>query len=273
VDRLVGGAAVQREPGPSSTVRRFSKMAKKVDIVQSGLVTSSAAWGLRYPGLVMGSGGKNQVREFTGMWSLAPDADLEKLTSVLAPGGWVKPPGASFASMTTKLGVIRTARWFVARTQDFQGYTLFFLSQFDGSLEKYFDDFVLNGKDNLLAVWGHCAGCPKGPGVTARDIVEYIARGQIRTLACYDVAPGLSIGQMYNAADCYEKTRRFRRAVAGGDGTLEEKVEAFLKELAEPYKPLPSDADVDADVGRQWQYEDVAERVEPRVRGLQTQAD
>ena len=54
--------------------------------------------------------------------------------------------------MTTKLGLIRTARWFVARTQDFEGYTLFFLSQFDGTLEKYFDDFVLNGKENLTAI-------------------------------------------------------------------------------------------------------------------------
>ena len=35
--------------------------------------------------------------------------------------------------MTTKLGLIRTARWFVARTQDFDGYTLFFVSQFDGT--------------------------------------------------------------------------------------------------------------------------------------------
>jgi hypothetical protein len=30
------------------------------------------------------------------------------------------------------------------------GYTLLFVSQFDGSLDKYFDDFVLNGKENLL---------------------------------------------------------------------------------------------------------------------------
>jgi hypothetical protein len=110
--------------------------------------------------------------------------------------------------MTTKLGLIRTARWFVARTQDFEGYTLFFVSQFDGTLEKYFDDFTLNGKENLAAIWGNCVGCPTGPNVTARDIVEYIASGQIKTLACYDVAPSLSIGQIYKAADWYEKTQK-----------------------------------------------------------------
>ena len=222
--------------------------------------TTAGAWGLRYPGLVMGEG-KNQVKEFTGMWRLKPDADLVKFTKALAPGGWLNPPGESFSNMTTKLGLIRTARWFVARTQDFEGYTLFFISQFDGTLEKYFDDFTLNGKENLAAIWGTCVGCPTGPNATARDIVEYIARGQIKTLACYDVAPGVSIGQIYKTADWYEKTLKFQRAVAQGDGKLEDKVSSFLEELAMPYEPVLSGAMVDTDVARQWQYEDVADRV------------
>lgn len=232
--------------------------------VQSSPTTTASAWGLRYPGLVMGKGGKNEVKEFTGMWRLKPDADLVAFTKALAPGGWINPPGESFSAMTTKLGLIRTARWFVARTQDFNGYTLVFNSQFDGTLEKYFDDFTLNGKENLSAIWGQCVGCPIGPNVTARDLVEYIARGQIKTLACYDVAPGLSIGQIYKAADWYQKTQKFQRAVAAGGGSLEEKVNAFLKELAAPYEPVPSDAMIDTEVAREWQYEDVAERVENR---------
>jgi hypothetical protein len=227
---------------------------------QAGPTTTGGAWGLRYPGLGMGKGGTNQVQEFTGMWALKPDADLVKFTKVLAPGGWPNPPGESFAPNMTKLGLIRTARWFVGRTQDFGGYTLFFVSQFDGTVEKYFDDFVLNGKDNLAAVWGHCVGCPAGPNVTARDIVEYIARGQIKTLACYDVVPSLSIPQIYKAADWYEKTQKFQRAVAKGDGTLQDKVNALLKELAQPAQAVPSDAMIDTDVAHQWQYEDVAER-------------
>ena len=239
-------------------------MAQIPSTAQSKPLTSAGAWGLRYGGLIQGESGKNQVKEFTGMWRLKPDADLVAFTKVLAPGGWVNPPGETFSVQTTRLGLIRTARWFVARTQDFEGYTLFFVSQFDGPLEKYFDDFVLNGKDNLSAIWGHCVGCPTGPEVTARDIVEYIARGQIKTLACYDVAPSLSINQIYKAADWYEKTQRFQRALAKGDRNLEEKVDAFLKELAEPYQPVRSDANIDTDVARQWQYEDVAERVEAR---------
>ncbi len=223
--------------------------------------TSASLWGLRYPGLIMGKGGKNDVKEFTGMWPLKPDADLVAFTKALAPGGWINPPGESFSENMTKLGLIRAARWFVARTQDFDGYTLFFVSQFDGSLDKYFDDFVLNGKENLEAIWGNCVGCPTGPDVTARDVVEFIARGQIKTLAVYDVAPSLSIGQIYKVADWYEKTQKFQRAVAKGGGKLEDKVNAFLKELAEPYEPVVSGADIDADVAREWQYEDVAKHI------------
>jgi uncharacterized protein (DUF433 family) len=209
----------------------------------------------------MDKGSKNEVKEFTGMWRLKPDADLVAFTKTLAPGGWINPPGESFSTMTTKLGLVRGARWFVVRTQDFEGYTLFFITQFDGSLDKYFDDFTLNGADNLAAIWGNCVGCPTGPGVTARQIVEYIARGQIKTLAVYDAYPRLSIGQIYKAADWYEKTQKFQRAVAKGDGKLEDQVNEFFKQLAEPYTPVPSDAAIDTDVARQWQYEDVAKNI------------
>lgn len=229
---------------------------------QSAPVTSAGAWGLRYSGQVMGPGGKNYVKEFTGMWRLKPDADLGALTKTLAPGGWLNPPGGTFSVQITKLGLIRTARWFVARTQDFDGYTLFFISQFDGTLEKYFDDFTLTGAENLLAVWGQCVECPAGPDVTARDIVEYIARGQIKTLACYDVAPSLSIAQIYKAADWYEKTQKFQRTLVQGRGNLADAVSTFLTALAEPYEVVPSDASIDTDVANQWQYEDVVERVE-----------
>ena len=217
--------------------------------------TTSSAWGLRYPGLAVGPEGGNQVSEFTGMWPLKPDADLVAFTKALAPGGWINPPGESFSVMTTKLGLIRTARWFVAKTQYFEGYTLVFVSQFDSSVEKYFDDFVLNGKDNLAASWGHCIGCPTGPEATARDIVEYIARGQMRTLAVYDVAPSIGIPQIHKHADWYEKTQKFQRAVAKGEGSLEDQVDAFLRELAEPAEPVLSDANVDPEVSREWQYE------------------
>ena len=97
--------------------------------------------------------------------------------------------------------------------------------------------------------------------MTARDVVQYIARGQIKTLACYDAFPSLSISQIEKQADWYAKTQKFQRAVAKDDGNLEDKVNAFLSELAKPYEPVPSDAAIDTDVANEWQYTDVAERV------------
>jgi hypothetical protein len=230
----------------------------QVDI--AGPDAGGGAWSMRYPGLTMSTTGRNTVKEFTGMWPLKPDADLEALEAALLPGGWTPVEGC-FTEATTSLGLIRTARWFVARTQDFDGYTLFFVTQFDGSLAKYLDDFVLNGKENLQKVWGQCIGCPMGPDSTAAEVVDFIARGQIKTLACYDFAPSLSNSQFYKNADWYEKTQKFQRAVAEGDGELADLVDAFLAELAEPAPPVPSAAAVDTDVAQEWQYEDVPEHL------------
>jgi hypothetical protein len=38
----------------------------------------------------MGKGGKNEVKEFTGMWALKPDGDLVDFTKALAPAGRIR---------------------------------------------------------------------------------------------------------------------------------------------------------------------------------------
>ena len=226
---------------------------------QSESNTSAGAWDLRYPGLIM-KDGNGEVHEFMGMWPLKPDADLVESTNTLAFSDFWDPPELSFSKATTLLGLIRTARWFVGTSTEF-GPTLYFVSQFDSSLEKYFDDFVLNGKKNLERIWGQCINCPSGPDATARDIVQYIARGQIKTLACYDAFPSLSNSQIQKQADWYEKTQKFQRAVAKGDGKLEDKVNAYLSELAKPYEFVRSSAAIDTDVAKEPQYTDVPERL------------
>ena len=166
----------------------------------------------------------------------------------------------NFAKATTLLGLIRAARWFVGTSTEF-GPTLYFVSQFDSSLEKYFDDFVLNGRNNLEKIWGQCIGCPTGPDVTARDIVQYIARGQIKTLACYDAFPSLSNSQIEKQADWYAKTQKFQRAVAKDGSNLEEKVNAFMSELAQPFEHVRSAAAIDTEVASLPQFTDVPERL------------
>ena len=226
---------------------------------QPGPSTSGGAYDLRHPGLIM-KDGEREVHEFTGMWPLKPNANLVDATNALAYSEFWDPPTMTFSKATTMLGLIRTARWFVGTSKEF-GPTLYFISQFDSSLEKYFDDFVLNGKNNLEKIWGQCIGCPSGPDATAHDIVNYIARGQIKTLACYDAFPSLSNSQIEKQADWYAKTQKFQRAVAKGDGNVEDQVNAFFSELAKPYEFVPSGADIDTDVANEWQFTDVPERL------------
>jgi hypothetical protein len=112
-----------------------------------------------------------------------------------------------------------------------------------------------------LEIWGQCIGCPTGPGATARDIVQYIARGQIKTLACYDAFPSLSNSQMEKQADWYAKTQKFQRALAQSGGKLEDKVNAFLSELAKPHEHVRSAAAIDTDAANQPQYTDLPKRL------------
>jgi hypothetical protein len=204
--------------------------------------------------------GDREVHEFTGMWPLKPDADLVLGLNTLAFPEFWGGPLSTFSEATTALGLIRGARWFVGTSTEF-GPTLYFISQFDSSLEKYFDDFVLNGSQNLLTIWGQCIGCPTGPDVTARDVVQYIARGQIKTLACYEAFPSLSNSQIQKQADWYQKTQKFQRAVMAGGDNLEDLVNAFISELAKPYEFVRSAAAIDTDYASQPQYTDVPERL------------
>jgi len=233
-------------------------MAKNTPTTQSEANKSAASWDLR-PGLLL-TDGAGEVHEFTGMWPLKPDADLVLGLNTLAFPEYWGGPLSTFAEATTALGLIRGARWFVGTSIEF-GPTLYFISQFDSSLEKYFDDFVLNGAQNLLTIWGQCIGCPTGPDVTARDVVQYIARGQIKTWACYEAFPSLSNSQIEKQADWYAKTLKFQRAVVSDEGSLEDKVNAYLKALAEPFEHVPSAAAIDTDYASQPQYTDVPERL------------
>ena len=235
-------------------------MSTNLRTAQSAPTTSAASWDLRHPGLIM-KDGDGEVHEFTGMWPLKPDADLVLPTNTLAFPEFWGGPLTTFSEATTALGLIRGARWFVGTSTEFGGPTLYFISQFDSSLEKYFDDFVLNGKANLLAIWGQCIGCPSGPDATARDVVQYIARGQIKTLACYEAFPSLSNSQIQKQADWYKKTQKFQRAVMAGGGNLEDTVNAFISELAKPYEFVRSAAAIDTDIANEWQFTDVPERL------------
>lgn len=231
----------------------------ELDSIESPQTNSAVEWDLRHPGLIMKAPDGREVHEFSGMWPLKPDVDLDAFTKKLATReNWI-PNTISFAEATTLLGLIRAARWFVGTSTEF-GPTLYFVTQFDASMEKYFDNFVLNGKENLQQIWGQCIGCPTGPDASARDIVQYIARGQIKTLAVYDAWPALSNSTIEKHADWYEKTQKFQRAIAKG-GDVQEEVTKFLAELAKPFEHIPSAAAIDTEAAALPQYTDLPERL------------
>lgn len=64
---------------------------------QAGPGSSTGGWSLRYQALSWARAVGTRSREFLGMWSLRPDADLVALTTRLAPGGDWDPPGTTFA--------------------------------------------------------------------------------------------------------------------------------------------------------------------------------
>jgi hypothetical protein len=246
---------------PINAKEEILEMSTDPHMTKSEATKSAASWDLRHPGLIMTGSNGAEVHEFTGMWPLKPDADLMAFTNGLSREApfWAGP-GRTFSEATTALGLIRTARWFIGNSTEF-GPTLYFVSQFDSSLEKYFDDFVLNGRTNLEKIWGQCIGCPTGPDATARDIVQYVARGQIKTLACYDAFPSLSNNQIEKQADWYAKTQKFQRAISKVSANLEAEVDAFLSELAKPYEHVPSGAAIDTDACKERQFSDVPERL------------
>lgn len=215
---------------------------------------------LRHRSLVAGTAGTNEVTEFTGMYPLTNGYDLSAITATLAPGGLREPRGGSFAPMATQIGLVRSARWFVGTSAEF-GATLYFTGQIDGTLEAFFEHLVLHGAENLARMWGQCIGCPQPPQATARDVVEYIAAGQIKTLVLYDAFPGVSVRQVQEATDGYHKTVRFRRALAAGGTSLEDAVASFLRELAEPPQLPPGQVALDADCREEPQYSDIAQRL------------
>ena len=160
---------------------------------KSGPSKNAGAYDLRHPGLIM-KDGNGAVHEFMGIWPLKPDADLVEFTDTLAFSDFWDPPTLSFSKATTLLGLIRTARWFVGTSTEF-GPTLYFISQFDSSLEKYFDDFVLNGKKNLENIWGSSSAADFSPQFEPLPTHNYSSSNSSRSRrsACPIASRSLSV--------------------------------------------------------------------------------
>ena len=156
------------------------------------------------------------------------------------------------------LGLIRTARWFVGTSTEF-GPTLYFVSQFDSSLEKYFDDFVLNGKTNLEKIRAHASAVRPAPRDGARHRAVRCARAD-QDHGLLRRSPEPKLGPDPKDGRLVPEDEEFERAVYG-DGNLEDKVNAFFQELAKPYEFVRSGAAIDTDLANEPQFTNVPQRL------------
>ena len=91
--------------------------------------------------------------------------------------------------------------------------------------------------------------------------MQYIARGQIKTLACYDALPSLNLSQIQKMADWYQKTQKFQRAVMPRRRQPRGQGQRFLQRAGQALRFVPSGAAIDTDVANEPQFTDVPERL------------
>ena len=158
--------------------------------------TTAGAWDLRHPGCIMRGANGEEIHEFLGMWPLKPDADLVGLANALSREApfWGGPGkdvlGGDNAAWPDPDGALVRRHQHRVRSHPLLRFAV---RQQPGEVLRR---LRAQREDNLEKIWGTCIGCPTGPNATARDIVQYVARGQIKTLVCYDAFPSLNLGQI-----------------------------------------------------------------------------
>jgi Dyp-type peroxidase family len=96
------------------------------------------------------------------------------------------------------MGTIHFARWFLLPKTS----KLIFFSNYDGSWESYFEDFIIKAADGVTSVWSNTLGFPKtrfllGEGATDGDRFKRFARrSMIPTPFWYSAYPELSAEQI-----------------------------------------------------------------------------
>jgi hypothetical protein len=87
------------------------------------------------------------------------------------------------------LSTIHFARWVIIDN----GRNLLFESNFDGSWEKYIDDFVDFASLGMNAIWANCVGFPRGGCRDIEWFKEYIRDNQIPAQVFYSAYPQTTV--------------------------------------------------------------------------------
>ena len=87
---------------------------------------------------------------------------------------------------------------------------MFFLSDYDGSWDRYLTDFLTRGGRAVIPIWANCRGCPKTRwmfGITdgfARRFLALTRSYQASAQLWYSACSDLSVSNMVNNAHLRE---------------------------------------------------------------------
>lgn len=91
---------------------------------------------------------------------------------------------------------------------------LLFCSNFDGTIESYLADFLIQRPDHLDMFWGNCVGYPAQGAVDFRGFMEFIVSGYVPCQFFFGAYPEATVKQVWRALDWENKTRDFQRTLA-----------------------------------------------------------
>jgi len=144
--------------------------------------------------------------ELTIIAQIEPSRLLWMRIVLLVAGPFTNPPftkDGKLSDMTT----IHFARWSIINGRE--GKRLMFESNYDGSWEKYIDDFIDHAWRGLDLIFGNCVGWPKGGSRSSQYFKQAIIDNQKRAQVFYSAYPDMTVRNILNNLAISDAMGRF----------------------------------------------------------------
>ncbi len=146
--------------------------------------------------------------ELTIIARIEPSRFLWMRFILLVAGPLSNPPftqDGKLSDMTT----IHFARWSIINGRAGEGKRLMFESNYDGSWEKYIDDFIDHAWRGLDLIFGNCVGWPKGGSRNSQYFKQAIIDNQKRAQVFYSAYPDMTVRNIINNLAISDDMGRF----------------------------------------------------------------
>jgi len=114
-------------------------------------------------------------------------------------------PEAGPRGQLNGITTIHFARWAIID----KGKNLLFESNYDGSWEKYIDDFVDLSAFGMNMIWANCVGYPTGGCRDIESFKAYIRKSQLPTQVFYSAYPQETVNNIINDLVCSNAVEKF----------------------------------------------------------------